>query len=637
MMESPKPLRVLIVEDVEADVLLLVRELRKNGFDPDYRRIETSQDMREALREPWDLILSDFTLPRFNGVEALKILKAHELDIPFIVVSGTIGENVAVSMMREGAHDYFLKGRLSRLAPAIERELREAKERHARREAEKQRDRLFNLALDMFCVAGFDGYFKQLNPAWEQALGWNIEELLSKPFIEWVHPEDVASTEHALQQLLEGQIVKNFRNRYRCKDDSYRWISWNSFPLMKERSVFAVARDVTEQKSLEDQLRQSQKMEAVGQLAGGVAHDFNNQLTVISGYTELLMHGLTDGDPTHSPLEAIRQACQRARSLTEQLLAFSRKQMLRPEVLNLNTVLTSMNDPLNRMVSERVDVAVITDGALRNVKVDRRQFEQAIFNMVINARDAMPAGGKVTLETANVRVENGDARLALDLTAGPYVIVIVRDTGEGMLPEVREQIFEPFFTTKEQGKGTGLGLSMVYGFIRQSGGAIRVESRPGRGTQFTLYFPATDEPAEIIGKPAAPPPHAGDETILVVEDDESVRQWIVRVLREAGYTVLETANAREAMPLGREYAGRIDLMIADVIMPGMTGPELAEHLLPIRNDMRVLFISGYTQVAALDGAMMPEDAAFLGKPFSHDELLQEIRILLDASVKTIEP
>ncbi|MBN1941785.1 MAG: response regulator [Phycisphaerae bacterium] len=631
MMEKDKPLRVLIVEDVEADVMLLVRELRKNGFAPEYRCIETSQDMHQALREPWDLVLSDFSLPRFNGVEALKILKAHDIDIPFIVVSGTIGENVAVSMMREGAHDYFLKGQLSRLGPAVERELREARERHARREAEKERDRLFNLSQDMLCIAGFDGYYKQLNPAWEEILGWSMEELLSRPIREWIHPDEVEAAHENLLQLMEGRIISNATHRLKCKDGSYRWISLNAFPLMEEQQIYAVARDVTEQRNLEEQLRQSQKMEAVGQLAGGVAHDFNNQLTVIAGYSEILLQNMTKDDPAYSSLQAVFQACHRARELTEQLLAFSRKQILRPEVLDLDAVLREMTGPLARMVGEQVELRITPAGDLRHVKLDRRQFEQAIFNLVINARDAMPAGGRVTIETANTDFEESVAP-PVALPAGPYVALHVGDTGQGISPDVRKQIFEPFFTTKEPGQGTGLGLSMVYGFVRQSGGAIDVRSRPGSGATFTLLFPATDEPLEIPAvSPGEPVPRGGDETILVAEDDESVRQLVVHVLREAGYTVLETANAREAMPLGHEYAAQIDLMLTDVIMPGLSGLELAKKIQPLRPDMRVLFISGYAKLSALaGGGEFPTGAGFLAKPFSREALLQAVRSTLDA-------
>ena len=394
--------------------------------------------------------------------------------------------------------------------------------------------------------------------------------------------------------------------------------------------VTFTALDITARKRLEDQLRQAAKMEAIGQLAGGVAHDFNNQLTVIKGYTDLLIQGGLEASQAADSLEEIRRAAARAERLTSQLLAFGRRQVLRPEVLNLNDIVSEMSNPLSRMIGEAIELKVVLSPRIGNVRVDRPQVEQAIMNLVINARDAMPGGGQVTIETVDMTLDGEYAHAHPDVQAGPHVMLAVTDTGVGMDAATRQRIFEPFFTTKEVGKGTGLGLSMVYGFVKQSGGLIYVYSEPFHGTTFKIYLPrvAGDAEPQVVAE-RRDENNGGSETVLVVEDDEAVRNFLVRVLRRNGYTVLESSRAAEALSQGREHSGRIDLLIADVVMPQMGGADLARQLQAARGEMKVLFVSGYTENAIMQHGELDRGVNLLTKPFSAEELVRMVRRVLD--------
>jgi len=394
-------------------------------------------------------------------------------------------------------------------------------------------------------------------------------------------------------------------------------------------SVLIVVRDVTIHKHIEDQLRQAQKMEAVGRLAGGVAHDFNNQLTVIKGYCDLLLYDAAIHGATREALTEIRQAAARAAGLTGQLLAFSRRQVLRPVVLNLNDVIAEMENPLRRMIGEDIHLRFVPAPDLGNVRADRGLVEQAVMNLVVNARDAMPQGGRVTIETANLAAENRQT-LAPDAPAGECVLLAVTDTGTGMDEATRQRIFEPFFTTKPVGKGTGLGLSMVYGFVRQSGGAVSAYSEPDLGSTFRIVLPRVGGKAETFPVVAdADARLGGTETILVVEDDPTVRHLIVEVLRRSGYSVLEAGCADEALPLGNHYQHDIHLLVSDVVMPGLQGPDLARRLRAVRPAMRIRFVTGYAENAAIADRNLPTDAALLTKPFGPAEVLRAVRRLLD--------
>lgn len=383
----------------------------------------------------------------------------------------------------------------------------------------------------------------------------------------------------------------------------------------------------------EEQLRQSQKMDAIGQLAGGVAHDFNNLLTAICGHSELSLKLLTPQDPLHRHLEQIKKSGERAAALTRQLLAFSRKQILQPKIIDLNQIVVDMNKMLQRLIGEDIDLLMGLAAVPGKVKADPNQIEQILLNLSINARDAMPKGGRLTIETSNVDLSEEFSRDHVSVRPGQYVMLAVSDNGCGMDAETQAHIFEPFFTTKEVGKGTGLGLATVYGIVKQSEGTIWLYSEVGRGTAFKIYLPCAEAPMKEVEVGADDRESLqGTETVLLVEDEEVVREMATEILRDAGYHVLEARHGPEALILGRRHAGAIHLMLTDVVMPQMSGRELAEQLTPLRRDMKVLYMSGYTDDAIVHHGVLEEGTAFIGKPFTPSALARKVREILDAAV-----
>jgi two-component system cell cycle sensor histidine kinase/response regulator CckA len=379
----------------------------------------------------------------------------------------------------------------------------------------------------------------------------------------------------------------------------------------------------------EEQFRQTQKMEAVGRLAGGIAHDFNNVLTVILSYSALILSEIKPDDAMRDSIEEIRKAGKRAAELTRQLLMFSRQQVLEPEVLDLNTLLTGMAKMLHRLVGEDVDLVSVADGPLGRIRADPGSIEQLVMNLVVNARDAMPTGGKLTIETANVVLDEAYAAEHLGVRPGRYVLISVSDTGTGMDKTTQARIFEPFFTTKEEGKGTGLGLSTVFGIVQQSGGSIWVDSELGKGATFKVYLPLVDAPVEVRRSPLAPTLLRGGETILLVEDEEQVRDVTRGILKRQGYCVIEARNGSEALLACEKHSGGIDLLLTDVVMPKMSGPELARRLATVRPAMKILCMSGYMDDAVLRHGAMAAGIAFMQKPFTPDMLTTRIRDVLD--------
>jgi len=1021
-------LRVLIVEDSEEDTLLIVRELKRGGFETIHERVETAEGMKVALSaKTWDLILADYSMPHFSGLEALKLSKESELDLPFIIVSGSIGEDVAVEAMKSGAHDYLMKNNLTRLIPAIQQELREAEVRRklkhsekALQEAEKRyrqvvenateiiyavdekgnftygnpaglkvtgysleelrklnfadlvlpehRERvkdiysnqfrqripatyvefpfigkageiiwfgqnsalvmegdkivgfhmiarditerkraeealraseeryrsLFENMLDgyayckmlfeqgrphdfiyldvnpafetltglknaagkkvselipgiresnpevfeiygrvaltgkgerfetyvpplgiWFSVSVFspardyfvavfdniterkraeealreseqryrnlvenaadviftlapDGTITSVNPAFETITGWSGAEWLHKQFAPMLHPDDLSQGLELFQHVLKGERIapsqlrtltksgdylvaeftvapqiqngsvigilgigrditehkkaeealkkseEKFKELYddapigyfeyntdgyitsvnrtelemlgysleemigrppwkfiveediarqqilaklagtmppvRGFERTYRRKDGTTFPAIVEdrlipdsggkiKGIRATIQDITERKRAEeekvalvDQLRQSQKMEAIGRLAGGVAHDFNNLLTVIKGYCQLSLAEMKESTPLKDTLEVINKAAEKAAGLTRQLLAFGRRQIMEVKILDLNTLLQNLDKMLRRLISEDIELVTLLGEDLGRVKTDPGQIEQVVINLAVNAKDAMSKGGKLIIETANVELDESYARAHVAVTPGRYVMIAVSDTGTGMAPEVRDRVFEPFFTTKGKGKGTGLGLSTVYGIVKQSGGNIWVYSEPGQGTTLKIYLPRFDEPAEELKTQEAGEEFPrGSETILIVEDDKEVRNLAVQILKRQGYTVLDGSYGDKAFNVCRQHKGPIHLLVTDVVMPGMDGRVLSESLSQLHPEMKVLYMSGYTDDAIIHHGMMEKGMNFIQKPFTVNGLTNKVREVLDQS------
>jgi len=465
-------------------------------------------------------------------------------------------------------------------------------------------------------------------------------------FLQFVHPDDRAAVNQAFALSLGRCSEGETEHRVLMPDGRIKFLEerWRVFHDEHQKPVRAVGAcmDITEQvlsrrrlQETEDQLRQSQKLESVGMLAGGIAHDFNNLLTVITGYSELTLKGLDKADPLVHNVEEIKTAAERAASLTRQLLAFSRKQVLQPKVLDLNSIILNIEKMLGRLVGEDMELRSLPGVGLGQVKADPGQIEQVVLNLVVNARDAMPNGGKITLETANIHLDEAYARRHIAVQPGWYAMLAVTDTGHGMDAKTQKYIFEPFFTTKEQGKGTGLGLSTVYGIVKQSGGNIWVYSEVGVGTSFKIYLPLVDE--HVTGPEAGPgrPEGAlGTETILVAEDEEMVRHLARESLMKNGYTVLEAADGGEALLIAQQHQGPIHLLLTDVVMPRMSGKELAEQVVKLRPDTRVLYMSGYTDQAIVHHGILDRDIAFIGKPFTPNALVLKIVAVLQQNLSS---
>ncbi len=478
------------------------------------------------------------------------------------------------------------------------------------------------------------------SPLFRAILGVGPEvEASYETYLAAVHPEDRDTVERDVRRGLEEK--RQFANTHRIvwPDGSIHWLSFRGKAYKDEQEqpvrTVGVIRDITEEKTArerlvrtEEQLRQAQKMEGIGRLAGGVAHDFNNLLTAIGGYSRFLLDSLPENDARRDDVLEIMKASERAGALTRQLLTFSRRQVLQPRVLDLNAVLADLEKMLRRIIGEDIDFSFAPGAKLGRVKADPSQIEQAVVNLAVNAKDAMPQGGRLIIETANIELDGSYAAAHPGCAPGSYVMLAVSDTGCGMSEEVKARIFEPFFTTKEQGKGTGLGLATVYGIVKQSQGSIYVYSEPGKGTSFKIYLPRVEDP--VTGEFQNPKCRAakGKETILLVEDDELVHKFAARVLRESGYTILAARGPAEALEICARIKDPIDLMLTDVIMPQMHGYALAERMAPLRPGMKVVFMSGYTEQLAVDPTL-PKNVPFLQKPLTADAVLSKIRETLD--------
>lgn len=499
------------------------------------------------------------------------------------------------------------------------------------------RDRMWRLSTDLMLVAGFDGTISAVNPAWAALIGWTEEELIGSNFLDYVHSDDLASTQAEAARLSEGLTTPRFENRYRHKDGTYRWISWIAVP--DEQFVHAVGRDITGEKQAAEELRQAQealhqaqKMETVGQLTGGVAHDFNNLLQVVTGNLDMLSRRLPEDEPRLRRLaENAMAGATRAATLTQRLLAFSRRQPLAPTPIQPNKLVAGMSELLHRTLGETVQLETVLASGLWRVEADANQLENAVLNLAVNARDAMRDGGKLTIETANTHIDHLYSMQNAEVAPGQYVMISISDTGCGMDENTLKRVFEPFFTTKEVGKGTGLGLSMVYGFVKQTGGHVKVYSEIDHGTTVKIYLPRLlGEVEEEHEQERTIPDGEGSETILVCEDDPEVRAFSVEMLQELGYRVLEASDGPAALRIFEQKPEVIDLLFTDVVLPnGMTGAVLADRARRIRPDLKVLFTTGYARNAIVHHGRLDAGVELITKPFAYADLAARVRELLD--------
>jgi PAS domain S-box-containing protein len=757
-------LRILILEDIQMDAELVEYELGRASIPFTAHWVDNREEFLVALEsfQP-DLILSDYTLPRFDGMTALQLAKERAPSVPFVIVTGSVNEETAVGCMKAGATDYLLKSNLARIGPAVEgalarARLREEQQRAERalrrseanlraifshsqqsfvlierdgtilalnpiaeawaervlgrpvregmsirdfipqampafeaairgetgtleqrirdadgserwfetshapvvddrgvvigaclnardvserkageqalRESEERYRDLFDNASDLVCMATTEGRFLYVNEAWQERMGYSDDEIRRLNLKDMIHPDTRDGFEVILRRVLAGETRNHVELLFSTRGGAPVSVEANlscNFRQGMPATIRAICRDVTERKRVEDQLRRAERMQAAGRLAGGVAHEVNNMMTGVIGFSEFLLKTLDTNDARRDDVHQVIKAATRAADITRQLLAFTRQQVLRFEVLEINRVVNGIGGLLRRSLGAEHTLELALAGDAGQVRADGSQLEQVLINLVLNSRDALLGPGRVTISTRLVELDQVYAarHSEVEIPRGSYVMLAVSDTGSGMAPETRQQIFEPFFTTKPIGQGTGLGLSTVYGIVKQCGGFIWVYSEPGQGSTFKIYLPQVNAAATGSGELVTGAlPLAGRETILVVEDEEVVRDLVTRGLREFGYTVLEAGNGKQAIAL-LETDKSPDVVVCDVVMPEMGGRELGHHLSLLIPETPILFVSGYTGEDVVQRGLLDPGAPFLQKPFTPLGLAQKLREMLD--------
>jgi two-component system cell cycle sensor histidine kinase/response regulator CckA len=656
--------RILIVDDERHNRQLLEVMLTAEGFSV---LIATSGEeaLAAVAKQAPDLILLDVMMPGMNGYEVASRIKGDPATnhIPIVVVSALDDRKARMLALSAGAEDFLTKPidrielclrvrnllRLKAYGDYHDRYSQALEDEVGSRTADLiESERLYRSTFDAAPVGivhvGLDGRWLRVNQRLCDLLGYSRDELQSGIAQEFVRSEDLASDIQSYRDLVDGRLNLHVvdERRYRRRDGGSVWarinVSVHRDAEGKAQHFISVIEDITERRVLEAQIRQASKMEGIGRLASGVAHDFNNLLSIILSYCELLGADLKENDPIVADLQEIRGAGLRAADLTRQLLAFSRQQVLQPRVVDLTERVSGMERMLRRLLGEDVQLTTTSARGLAKILVDPGQVEQVIMNLAVNARDAMPRGGNLAIATAEVFLDETYASEHVGVKAGRHVMLAVSDTGTGMDKSTQARIFEPFFTTKAAGKGTGLGLATVFGIVRQSGGTIGVTSVVGEGTTFTVYFPVADR---VSIRPSSPPPglrtFRGSETVLLVEDEERVRVLACTILRKYGYNVLEAQGGGDAFLLCEQHTATIHLLLTDVVMPRMSGRQLAERLLVIRPSMRVLYMSGYTDDAVLRHGVLEDTIAFIQKPITPEMLARKVRETLDGAVRTSAP
>jgi two-component system, cell cycle sensor histidine kinase and response regulator CckA len=642
-----KTLRVLLAEHDATDVELCTCALQDAGYALQIDVVASADEFARCLdAKTYDIVLSDYNIPGWSGLDALLSLRQKGKDTPFILVTGALGEETAVSCIQQGVADYILKDRLARLPHAIDRAIGEQRLREERnrsglalRHSEERYRQLVDNAIYGIYRETVHGRFLQVNPALVRMLGYqSSQELMDlSALAAYRNPND-----------RERLLLDEYHRTGRVLGVEVEWKRKDGLPLLVRLSgrgvpndagdlqeLEIIVEDVTERRALEKQLHQVRKFEAIGQLAGGIAHDFNNVIGAMMGWAELGSEQAPAESRLSEYFKKIRTQAGRAAGLTRQLLAFARRQILEPQDIQLNNVVTEVLSLLEKVIGKDVEIRTSLAPQLAAVRADASQIEQVLMNLCLNARDAMPSGGRLTIETRNADLDDDACRRTPGLSPGRHVELIVTDNGTGMDAITREHIFEPFFTTKEPGKGTGLGLATVFGIIRQHGGFVSVDSEPNHGTTFSIYLPAVKTTAELAKpnfKPEESAFRGGKETLLVADDHEGIREMVRSALEGCGYRVLLAANGEEAIHIFQEHAREISLAVLDMVMPRVGGMESAKRMRRIRPELPVVFTTGYSVENEELTRVIEAGGAVVEKPFDPKKLARRIRELLDANL-----
>ncbi len=641
----PKALRVIIVEDSEDDLLLLLRELRRGGYDPEHVRVESEAALRDALdRQGWDLVLSDYNLPGFDGIAALKFCRDCKLDLPFIVVSGAVGEEVAVDLMKAGAHDFIRKDNLSRLVPAIERELQEAEMRRQRRlaeqalrESEEKFRALVDSSPDAILSLDRDARILSFNSAAVTMWGYGAEDVIGTSLLESgiITKASRARASDELERTFAGETRPPYELTTRHLDGEEVYVEANALLMRESRGgsrVQLALRNITERRKLESQLQLSQKMEAIGQLAGGVAHDFNNQLSGIIGCSEILRSEVEGDEELTWFVDIISTAAEQAAGLTRQLLAFARKSKYQTTPVHIHEVIAEVVPLLEHTLDRRIRIVRELQAEPDLVLGDPSQLQNAVLNLALNARDAMPDGGPLTFATKTTELDPEFCRSHPNQAVpGMYLQISVRDSGVGIDQATMPHIFEPFFTTKPIGKGTGLGLAAVYGTVKSHNGTISVSSEPDKGTTFNLFLPLDQETNAADVKPGGEDSVSGTGHILVIDDEAIVRSIAERMLVRMGYEVSVATDGPEGIEAFDQLKDELKLVILDMVMPSMSGRDVFFELRRLDPNARILVASGHVMSEDIQEVLEAGAMDFIQKPFRLNALSTKVAQAMQTS------